>query len=105
MILDSIIDKPTENLQKFKDKNKITMWFGRRNPNWKKWTYDRMSKNYIRHCLNFIQILVNISAPNITKRILECEDEEMINYMQPDIVKKTLDGLEWDIIDTLGLLG
>ena len=103
LILDSLKDKPAENLQKFKEKDKITMWFGRRNPFWKKWTFDRMSKNYLRHCDNFIRMLVDITSPNITERIVECENDTVINYIETSIRDKIVREVEDDVIRTMGL--
>ncbi|UZW12590.1 hypothetical protein OSC52_12060 [Clostridium pasteurianum] len=97
LVISSLKEKPEKTQKKTKKDEGIGKWFGARNPFWKPWVFDRMSKKYIEHCYSFIDILCNLNAINIVEKIKNCKSNKIsskITQQQKDEYKdKILDEL------------
>lgn len=77
IVIKTLKEQPQKIVDKTKKELGIEDWFGHRSPFWKPWIFDRMSKKYIEHCYNFIEILCNIDAKDITAKIRNCNNTKM----------------------------
>ncbi len=77
LVIKSLKEKPPKIQEKTIKDEKLELWFGARSPFWSRWVFDRLSKKYIEHCFDFIHILVDIEAENITMKIKNCRDKKV----------------------------
>lgn len=78
IVLESVKQQP----QKIQDKTKkhVGGYWGLRNPFWRKWDFDRMSKNYIMQSSSILDILCNLNAENIVQKILDCKETKSPDF-------------------------
>lgn len=102
LVSNSLKEKPEKIQEKTKKEEGLERWWGERNPFWKSWVFDRMSKKYIEHCYNFINILCNMEAPNIVQKIKMCKDNKIARQQKDEhkdkIVHELIDKI--DLEDT-----
>lgn len=77
LVIKTLKEQPQKIIAKTKKDEGLENWTGHRSPFWKPWTFDRMSNKYIEHCYNFIEILCNINAEDITIKIKNCNNTKM----------------------------
>ena len=101
LVIDSLCDKPPKIYEKTKEENGEG-WSGSRNPFLKPWVYDRLSNKYIQHCNNFINILCNIKAKNISEQIINCKNRKIINGLTQKQREDIHNNFANKLIDQLG---
>lgn len=82
LVINSLKDKPQYKQDKTIKDEELEGWISwscSRNPFWSPWVFDRMSKKYVEHCLDFINILCNIEAKNIVEKIISCKNKKISN--------------------------
>ena len=101
LIIESLRNKPVK-LQETTKEERGDSWFGSRNPFWKPWVYDRLSNKYIEHCYEFIYILCNIDANDISKQIINCKNNKIINGLTQKQREGIHNNIAIKLIDKLG---
>lgn len=97
LVINSLREKPEKIQKKTKKDEGIGNWIGHRNPFWKPWVFDRVSKKYIEHCCSLINILCNIEASDIVEKIKNCKN----NKISSKITQEQKDEYKDKILDEL----
>lgn len=80
LVINSLQERPQKKYDKTRSE-KGDNWFGSRNPNWKRYIYDRLSNKYVEHCYSFIDILCNLNAKNIVNNIKSQKNTKINNKL------------------------
>lgn len=105
LVIVSLKEKPQQIQEKTIKNEKLENWFGARSPFWKPWVFDRLSKKYICHCYNLIDILVNLQAEDITEKIKKCKNNKINSRLTYKQKEEQKDKMVTDLINKMDLEG